>query len=285
MDFSTKHLRLALLVTLTMVAFAANSLLNRIALLETGIGPMSFAAIRLASGAVALGLMVWVRRRGWPRLDVLQGLWLLVYALGFSFAYVSLDAGLGALLLFGVVKITMFAGAAVSGEPVPNQRLLGGGVAFGGLVYLLWPAGAGAPALGASVMMALAAIGWGLYSLRGRGATDPLGQTALAFILAAPIGLLGLLLRPDEITAMGAFYAVISGVVTSGLGYALWYHVLPQLGASRGAVAQLTVPVIAIFAGALLLGEPITMRILAATGLVIFGVGLALRAAQKPSPK
>ena len=181
--------RLFGLVALTMVAFAANSILNRLALTDAAMGPASFAFFRLLSGAGCLTLMVVLRRAGWPRVSWPQAAALVVYALGFSFAYVALDAGFGALLLFGGVQVTMFAGAFVLRESLPTQRLTGGLIAFLGLVWLLWPNGASAPPLMPSVLMLTAAVAWGVYSLIGRGATDPLGDTAWAFVLATPVAL------------------------------------------------------------------------------------------------
>jgi drug/metabolite transporter (DMT)-like permease len=274
-------MRIFLLVALTMVAFAANSVLNRMALAGGGIGPAGFAAIRLSSGALALAAMVLMRRAplpltGGPRRVGVPAL--AVYMLGFSFAYLSLDAGVGALILFGAVQITMFAGAVIAGEPVPGRRWLGAAVAFAGLVLLLWPEGAAAPAPVGAALMAAAGAGWGLYSLNGRGAVDPQAETAANFLLTAPVALLVWLLVPDAqaLQARGVALAVISGVVTSGLGYALWYAVLPRIPASVAAVAQLTVPLIALAGGAALLGEAPSLRFAAAAVLVLGGVGLSL---------
>lgn len=274
-------MRLILLVALVMVAFAANSVLNRMALAGGSIGPAAFAVIRLVSGAVALAAMVRMRGAALPlgarrrRMGVPA---LAVYMLGFSFAYLSLDAGIGALILFGAVQITMFAGAVTAGEPVPRRRWLGAGVAFAGLIWLLWPAGAGAPPPIGAALMAAAGIGWGLYSLNGRGAADPQAETAANFLLAAPVAVLLWLLVPDaegpRITGVGL--AVLSGVVTSGLGYALWYSVLPRIPASVAAVAQLTVPLIAMAGGMVLLAEAQGLRFAGAAVLVLGGVGLSL---------
>lgn len=264
-----------------MVLFAANSVLNRMALAGGGIGPGSFALIRLAAGAAALLLLVrWqegaVRLR--PLLRPAGGAALLVYMLGFSHAYMTLDAGVGALILFGGVQITMFAGALLGGERPPGRRWAGAIVAFGGLVWLLWPGGGGAPGIWGAVLMTAAAVGWGAYSLIGRGVRRPTAATAAAFVLATPVAAAALALRPDAIApgATGIALAVVSGVVTSGMGYALWYAVLPRLAASAAAVAQLTVPVIAMAGGSAFLGEPVTARFVIAALLVLGGVGLSL---------
>jgi drug/metabolite transporter (DMT)-like permease len=174
---------------------------------------------------------------------------LLTYLFGFSIAYLSLPAGVGALILFGMVQITMFAGAVLAREAVPLPRWVGAGVAFAGLVLLMAPGGAGVSA-GHALAMAAAGVGWGIYSLAGRGQADALGATAWNFALAVPVGgALALALGDGGMSAEGVTLAVISGAVTSGLGYALWYAVLPELGGSRAAVAQLTVPVLAAFGG------------------------------------
>lgn len=269
-------MRLFLLTALTMLAFAANSILNRMALEDGTTGPAAFAAIRLVAGALCLWALVAWRGGG------MRPLWqpggaasLALYVLGFSFAYVSLPAGVGALILFGGVQITMFAGALILRETVPARRWAGAALAFGGLVWLLWPAGGAAPDPWGGALMAAAALGWGIYSLLGRGATDPMGATAGNFVFAAPLGLIVLAVLPDTATAQGAVLAVLSGAVTSGCGYALWYAVLPRLGSTRAAVAQLCVPVIAAAGGLLLLGEGISLRFAMASALVLGGVLLA----------
>ncbi|WP_135449547.1 DMT family transporter [Tabrizicola caldifontis] len=269
-------MRLFLLTALTMLAFAANSVLNRWAVEPGHIGAVEFAAIRLMSGAVMLAALVLWQRGGiaWPEMQGrLAGvLGLSAYLLGFSLAYRGLDAGTGALVLFGMVQVTMFAGALAGREGVPPRRWAGAALALAGLALIAAP---GAVALAPLALMAVAGVGWGLYSLAGRGARDPLAATAWNFVLALPFvlpfGLAGLA-APD---ARGLALAVVSGAVTSGLGYALWYAVLPGLGAARAAVAQLTVPVIAALGGAVLLAEPPGLRFWLAAVLVLGGVALA----------
>ncbi|MDQ2095044.1 DMT family transporter [Rhodobacteraceae bacterium 10Alg 79] len=285
-------MRLFLLTALTMVAFAANSILNRLALQDGGAGPASFAAIRLASGAMMLALLVAWRDGGLRWRSGAEGVAavfgpaaLALYVLGFSFGYVTLPAGIGALILFGGVQVTMFAGALIEGEVVPVQRWAGAVLSLGGLFYLMWPAeaGAAAPDGWGAALMALAALGWGIYSLIGRGTSDPLAATAVNFLWAVPAGALVWLILPDGADARGVALAVASGAVTSGLGYALWYQVMPRLGATRAAVAQLCVPVIAIAGGALLLSEPVTLRATVASALVLGGVALANLGGRKAS--
>ena len=268
-------MRLFLLTALVMVAFAANSVLNRLAVGAGEIGAVEFALIRLLAGAVVLLALVAIRGRGWRGATVAGVAGLAVYLFGFSLAYGHLDAGTGALILFGVVQMTMFGGALLSGEAVPMRRWAGAGLALAGLAVLV------APAVGAwtgFAAMAAAGLGWGIYSLAGRGARDALAATAgnfaLALIPAAGVAL-AVGVEFGAVTAWGVVLAVLSGAVTSGLGYALWYAVLPALGAARAGVAQLTVPLIAAAGGAVLIGEGVGWRFALAAALVLGGVLLA----------
>lgn len=270
-------MRLLLLTALTMLAFAANSVLNRWAVGPGHIGAVEFAMIRVLAGAATLAVLVRWQRGGfaWPglrgRLAGVAGL--TGYLVGFSLAYRGLDAGTGALVLFGTVQVTMFAGAVMSREAVPARRWAGAGLALCGLALIAAP-GTVAPL--PLALMAGAGLGWGVYSLAGRGAADPLAATAWNFLLSLPlvlpVGVVAGMARPD---ATGVALAGISGAVTSGLGYALWYRVLPQLGAARAAVAQLSVPVIAALGGAVLLAELPGPRFWLAAVLVLGGVALA----------
>lgn len=277
-------MKLIALTAVAMVAFAANSVLNRMAVGAGLMDPVGFAVVRLGAGALMLALVLALRGArggavwaGWHgRGAGVAGL--LVYLFGFSLAYLSLDAGVGALILFGAVQVTMFAGAVLAREAVPRQRWLGAGLAFLGLVVLMAPGSAVVPSVLAGGAMAVAGVGWGIYSLAGRGARDALGATAWNFVLAVPVAVgVALVLGADHlvITAGGLWLAVVSGAVTSGLGYALWYGVVPQLGAARAGVAQLTVPLIAAAGGALLIGEGVSLRFAVAAVLVLGGVALA----------
>lgn len=273
-------MRLFLLTSLVMVAFAANSVLNRLALVGEVTTPASFALIRLFSGAVVLMVLSY-RRSGsipWqPKQRVWGALSLALYVIGFSFAYVTLDAGTGALILFGGVQTTMFCGAVYLREKVPAMRWLGAAVAFSGLVVLFWPGGGQQPDFGGVVLMATAAFGWGIYSLLGRGADDPVGVTAANFVLALPIAFICFMLTTNSISTYGAVLAVVSGALTSGVGYALWYAVLPKLQTSIAAVAQLSVPLIAFAGGMVFLSEPLSLRFVIAAFLVSVGVLVSLR--------
>lgn len=273
-----------LLVALTMVAFAANSILNRLGVAGGTTDPLAFALVRLASGAIALTLLVLRERRGVPlfrKSRVIGSVALTTYMIGFSLAYLTLDAGVGALILFGGVQITIFLTVLFRGDPLPARRWQGAGVAMIGLASLLLP-GASAPDIGGALLMALAAVGWGAYTLVGQKETDALGATAGNFVIATLALLLISLpfVGNMQITTAGLGYAVVSGVVTSALGYALWYRVLPRLEASLAGIAQLTVPVIAVIGGIIFLGESLTLGFVVATALVLGGVAWSIR---KPS--
>ena len=272
-------MRLFLLCLLALIAFAANSVLNRAALALDEIGPAAFLSIRLVSGATILAMLVAVRQRGWrPEFRLRGAAALLIYVVGFSFAYVSLDTGTGALILFGGVQITMFVGALIAGERPTATRWASTGIGLAGLAILFLP-GATAPSLTGAALMAAAALGWGIYSLDGKGAHDPLSRTAANFVWAAPAGVLIWVLAPVESAASGTgiALAVTSGAITSGIGYAIWYAVLPRIDATLAAVAQLTVPIIALLGGILFLAEPFTLRFAIAAMFVFAGVLLALR--------
>lgn len=277
-------MRLFLLTAITMIAFAANSMLNRLALADGMIDAMQFGSIRLVAGAAALALLSLALRGGPPgasppRLTGVVSL--LVYIFGFSAAYRALDTGLGALILFAMVQITMFTGSLLAREAVPPRRWIGAALALAGLGWLLWPGGGMAVSLWHGFLMATAGLGWGIYSLAGRKAGDPLAATAANFILAAPAGiLLAYILTPATppapAAAPGILLAIISGAVTSGMGYALWYTVLPRLSGTVAAVAQLTVPVIAMAGGMIVLDEVLTLRFTIAALLVLGGVAFSV---------
>jgi drug/metabolite transporter (DMT)-like permease len=272
--------RLLILTSLTMIAFAANSILCRLALDTTAIDPATFTLIRLVSGAVTLWLIVRVRTGS----NVLAGNWasafsLFAYAAAFSFAYVSLSAGTGALLLFGAVQATMILYGLLRRERFTLLQTAGLLLALGGLVALLLP-GATAPHWAGATLMAIAGIAWGAYSLLGRASTHPIETTAGNFLRAA---VLGALLSAASLSlfawdARGALLAVLSGAVASGLGYAVWYTVLPALRATHAATVQLSVPVIAAIGGVLLLGERLSLRLVLCSVAILGGIALVLHA-------
>ncbi len=262
------------LTALAMLAFAANSVLCRLALRETGIDPGSFTALRIASGAFTLGAIVWLRG-GRVRGNWLAALALFIYAAAFSFAYTGLTAATGALLLFGAVQITMVGVAIAGGERVRRWEGVGLLLAFAGLVTLLLP-GLSAPPLTRAALMLAAGAAWGLYSLRGRGVADPTGVTAGNFLRAVPPALLFGAATHGAWDTRGAAYAVASGAFASGLGYAVWYTALRGLRATPAAVVQLSVPVIVALGGLALLDEPLSARLVLASVAVLGGIGLVI---------
>jgi drug/metabolite transporter (DMT)-like permease len=276
---SMSYIRVAALTSLAMVAFACNSLLCRVALKHTSIDAASFTTIRLISGAVMLWLVVRIRRGtqdgggNWP-----SAFALFVYAAGFSFAYVSLPASTGALLLFGAVQATMIGHGILAGERLRTMQLVGLVLALGGLVGLLLP-GLSAPPLLGSLLMLSAGVAWGVYSLRGKGAGDPTRVTAGNFLRAAPFAAtLGILMHSDiSLDSAGVLYAVASGSVASGIGYAIWYTALPALKATSAATVQLSVPVIAAMGGLVFLDEPATVRLVSAAVAILGGIALVIR--------
>jgi drug/metabolite transporter (DMT)-like permease len=273
-------MRTFLLTVATLAAFAANSLLCRMTLGDNLADPLSFTVIRLVSGALILVPIArrsggapwrWAGAGSWP-----SGVALFIYAIAFSFAYVSLGAGMGALILFGAVQVTMIGTGLASGERPGPAQWTGLVVALVGLAYLVSP-GLTAPDLPGAAAMSAAGVAWGVYSLRGRGVAAPASATAGNFVraslLAAPIGLAAL--SSWDLHARGAGLAVTSGAVTSGLGYVIWYRALRGLTATTAAIVQLLVPVIAALGGALLLSETISARLVVASGLILSGVALA----------
>lgn len=267
------------LTAAAMLAFAANSLLCRLALQQRLIDPASFATLRLVAGAITLAVIVRLRsgRPAPGHADWLAAAMLFAYVAFFSFAYLTLPAGTGALILFGAVQVTMFSVGLRSGERFRPVAWFGLALAVAGLVYLVSP-GVAAPAPLGTAMMAIAGVAWGVYSLRGRGVSDPLAATAGNFVRAAPLALVLSLLLATNVYAdvAGVALAVASGAVTSGIGYVIWYAALSRLSAIRAATVQLSVPLIAAFGGVLLLSEAITPRLLAASAAILGGIGLVL---------
>jgi drug/metabolite transporter (DMT)-like permease len=266
------------LTSLAMIAFAGNSLLCRAALKHTGIDAASFTALRLISGAVMLWLVVRVRsgtRTGGG--NWLSACALFAYAAGFSFAYTSLPTAAGALLLFGAVQATMIGHGLWSGERLRRAQLAGLVLALGGLVGLLLP-GLSAPPLTGSILMLGAGVAWGVYSLRGKGAGDPTRVTAGNFLRAVPMAAVVslFLLSRTAVDPAGAGYALASGALASGLGYAVWYTALPALKTTHAATVQLSVPVLAALGGILFLGEPITLRWALASAAILGGIALVI---------
>lgn len=279
------------LTTLALIAFAANSILCRLALTKTSfnmpaIDAASFSLIRLASGAITLWLIVILSQqknaeKSAKKFDGnwLSALMLFLYVVGFSFAYLSLSTGVGALILFGAVQATMLLSAIKSGERPYFIEWLGLLLALTGLVYLVLP-GLAAPSLSGSAFMAIAGIAWGIYSLRGRHVTSPLSATMGNFIRAVPLVIIvfivAMVFKTTHISVTGALPAIISGALASGVGYAVWYAALRGLSAARAATLQLAVPVLAAMGGILFLSEVISSRLVIAAFMILGGVSLAV---------
>jgi drug/metabolite transporter (DMT)-like permease len=275
--------RTVVLTTLAMTAFAGNSLLCRVALKSTAIDAASFTSIRLVSGALTL----WLLARAGSAGKSGSGNWrsaaaLFAYAAAFSFAYLSLSAGTGALLLFGAVQATMIGHGLWTGERLRPAQLLGLVLALGGLVGLVLP-GLSAPPLAGSLLMIGAGIAWGVYSLRGRGAGDPIRVTAGNFVRAVPfaLALSAAMSAGTSFDVHGAAYAVTSGALASGIGYTIWYTALPGLKATSAATVQLSVPVIAALGGIAFLGEVLSLRLVLASAAILGGIALVILEKQR----
>jgi drug/metabolite transporter (DMT)-like permease len=266
--------------TTAMLAFAGNSIICRLALRDSAIDPASFTAIRLGSGAVALLIISFLARR--PTELRGHGSWisaslLFVYALGFSYAYISLSAGAGALILFGFVQATMILSGLHAGDRPSSGEWFGWILASIGLIWLLLP-GEEAPPLTGSALMATAGVAWGLYSIRGRAETDALVATTANFTYS--IGMVAILVAITaanvEISALGVTLAIASGALTSGLGYVIWYAALEYLSTMQAALVQLSVPAIATAGGIFLLAESVSLQFVLSSMLVLGGISLAM---------
>ncbi len=265
-----------------MIAFAANSVLCRQALGNDHIDPVGFTTVRLLSGAIMLSVLIALKNRAASRTMLQGGSWqsaaaLLIYAITFSFAYVSLDAGIGALILFAAVQATMIGVGLWRGDRPGIVEWAGMAVAVGGLAYLLSP-GLNAPPLSGAALMALSGIAWGTYSRYGRSVENPMAATAGNFLRAAPVMFILTLILFSNLRSdtEGILLAVASGALASGVGYAIWYAALPGLAASTAATVQLTVPAIAAAGGVLFLGEATSLRLVLAGTLILGGVAITI---------
>lgn len=280
---SASPLRVAFLTSLAMIAFAANSVLARLALEGAAIDPVSFTSIRFISGAITLAALV-ILFHGGVRASISAGNWrsaiaLLTYGLFFSLAYIDLTAGTGALILFAAVQITMITGGLLKGETLTGLQVLGSLLAIGGLIVLMLPSAETPPIL-AGLLMMISGMGWGVYSLHGRGSGDPTLQTSGNFIRAGALCLLSLPFMALEfldnhVSQPGLILALLSGTITSGLGYVIWYMALKNLAAIKAGLAQLSVPVIAAIGGILFIAEPLTVRFVIIGSTILIGVALA----------
>lgn len=274
------------LTSFALVAFAMNSLLCRMALGGEEIDAASFTAVRLVSGAVVLSIVLFLsgkRKAAKTTGNWLSAFFLFAYAVCFSFAYLALTTGTGALILFGCVQVTMIGVSILKGERPGFLEWLGLSLAFVGLVYLVFP-GLSAPPLASSLLMAAAGIAWGFYTLRGKGSDDPLADTASNFVRSVPMVILAALpfMSQIHLSARGVILAVISGAVTSGLGYTVWYAALKYHTATRAAILQLSVPMIAAVGGVFILSEAADLRLVIAGALILGGIGLTV-ATKTPS--
>jgi len=265
---------------LALIAFAANSVLCRAALRDALIDPATFTSIRLISGSIILLLLVYISKS--KNLSEAKGSWssagiLFIYAATFSFAYVSLDTGTGALIVFAMVQITMITSAMIHGKKMSLSEWAGVLLAFGGLVYLVFP-GVTAPSLSGLILMIASGMAWGLYSLKGKSSIDPLGDTAFNFLRTIPFVIILLLFSIDQVKAepQGYTLAIISGALTSGIGYTIWYMALKGLSAVQASIVQLIVPVIAAAGGILFLSEIISIRLIVASVLILGGIAIVI---------
>ena len=273
-------MKIFLLTAFALTAFAFNSILCRMALATGEIDAASFTVIRLLSGTITLAALLLAS--GKTQSIARNGNWtsaffLFAYAIAFSFAYVGLTTGTGALILFGWVQLTMFGVSLYRGvRPAPSEWL-GLAVAFGGLIYLVLP-GLAAPPLTSALLMAAAGSSWGFYTLRGKGSEDPLADTAGNFLRSVPMVLAAgvLFISTFQLSVRGTILAVVSGAIASGIGYSVWYAALKYHTPTRAGVLQLSVPVIAAVGGILLLPETASIRLLIAGAFVLGGIGLTL---------
>lgn len=280
-------MKLAILTFVALLSFAANSVLTRLGLASNEIDALGFTGVRLVSGALTLAGVLYLRSRvrgdkaigiggSWRGAAVLFG-----YAIAFSTAYLMLGAGTGALILFAAVQVSILLWAAVKGARPGRSELVGIAIAFGGLAYLVSPGLVAPDALGASLMVG-AGICWACYTLLGRGSRSPLADTSGNFLRCLPVGLalaLGGMLTHAP-SAAGLAYAIGSGALASGLGYAVWYWALPGLSRARTGLIQLLVPALAAAGGVLFIGEPLTFRLILSTVAILTGVALALFAGE-----
>lgn len=274
--------RIVLCTSFALAAFAANSVLCRMALGRETIDAASFSSLRLASGAVMLLILCAMTGKAKPRGSWPSGAMLFLYAAAFSFAYLSLSTGTGALILFGSVQATMIIAALRSGERLVAVQWAGLALAMAGLIYLVSP-GLAAPSFAGSALMAVAGIAWGVYSLRGRGTTPALADTAGNFLRSLPFVVVVSLLSLHDfhLSADGALLAALSGALTSGVGYVVWYAALKGLTATQAATVQLSVPVLAALGGVIFLAEELSLRLVLSAIMILGGIRLTVKESRR----
>jgi drug/metabolite transporter (DMT)-like permease len=286
LQFIISSVKIFLYTVLALIAFAANSLLCRLALSRNAIDAATFSAVRLASGALILLIIAFAVNRKSAfssNADAVSAFWLFLYAIAFSFAYLSLSAGTGALILFGAVQATMIIYVLFKGERFFRSEWVGLLLAIAGLIYLLLP-GLSAPSVSGAALMLVAGIAWGFYSLLGRGAQNPLTNTANNFLYSLPfvfaVNLAILLFGNPHVSTNGILLAILSGAVTSGLGYVIWYAALKGLTSIQAAMVQLAVPVLAAISGVIILSETLSLRLIISAIMILGGIALAVLSRQ-----
>ena len=270
-------------ISLAMIAFAANSVLCRLALADRLIDPISFSLIRVSSGAVVL-LILWLlsTRRVKIEWNIKNSIFLAVYILAFSYAYIKIDAGVGALILFGTVQLSMIFYGIFHGEKLTLKRGLGVGITLVGIIILLLP-GASTPSLFYSLIMGISGLAWAAYSISGKTMNNPLSSTLANFLLAVPIVLIAssLFQQDTVMTNKGILLAIISGGLTSSGAYVLWYSILKHIDRITASTVQLSVPCLAILGGSLFIGEPVGLRVIFSTVIVLLGIILVIFSVKK----
>lgn len=278
-------MKTVVLTVISLIAFAANSVLCRAALGNNLIDAIGFTSIRLASGAAVLVLILWIKspKTFKPKFDLLAALMLATYAFGFSYAYLQLSTGTGALILFGVVQLTLILIGLLKGERPKPMAWLGMSIAIAGLVYLLLP-GVSAPPILAALLMGIAGVAWGIYTLRGSRSADPIANTTWNFVGTLPLVIVAIALASSHLQISshdGILLALMSGAVTSGLGYVFWYAALPGLSLTQAANVQIPVPLVAALGGVLFMGEHFTLRLALASLLTLGGIAMVISARNK----
>ena len=272
-----------LLVLLTMLAFSGNAVLTRAALATYNMDPELVLLLRVSSGAITLLFICYLRKYSlkiFSNLHLKTAAALSLYLVGFSYAFTGLETGIGVLIQFGVVQLVMFASSFLSDQQVPKNKNIGAIIAFTGLIYLLWPSGDFTLDLTSSVLMAIAGMAWGIYSILGKNAVSAISSTTASFLISTPICLIFVLLLPNDSdfswSSTGALLAISSGSITSGIGYALWYYVLPKIPSTNAAVSQLSVPLIAAAGGMIFMQELITLKFVLSCILVLGGIAITI---------
>ena len=271
-------MKIFLLTTLAMLAFAANSILCRLALGNNEIDAASFTSIRMISGAITLAILLWIKLpHSKKEFNLLSSIALFAYAICFSFAYIDLSTGTGALILFGTVQLTMIVFGLFHGEKPTVTMWLGMFLASAGLIYLMLP-GIDAPSFSGAMLMTCAGLAWGVYSLRGKSTNNPIASTTWNFIGTVPIAVITsvIFISTFNVTTNGIVLAALSGALASGIGYVIWYAALPYLSWTSAAIVQLSVPMIAAFGGIVFMSEILTTRLLIASAATLGGIALVI---------